>query len=163
MHVPLHKVLKIWCSEMASEAFLGLKISLGSLRFSLGMVTEFASRPHAWRLVSIGIGSFRYTLGTRRRSGAWKPVNILLLWILFWATPVKNVWSLHSHSACSHVSALLFYARTAKFMWAQICVGVMRVSHLQVKGRQRTSSQSKHWSGDCRICQTCFVSPVREK
>ena len=60
---------------MASEAFLGLKISLGSLRFSLGMVTEFASRPHAWRLVSIGIGSFRYTLGTRRRSGAWKPVN----------------------------------------------------------------------------------------
>ena len=28
------------------EAFLGLKTSLGSLRFSLGMVTKFASRPH---------------------------------------------------------------------------------------------------------------------
>ena len=47
---------------MASEAYLGLKTSLGSFRFSLGMVTEFASRKHAWRLVIIGIGSFRYTL-----------------------------------------------------------------------------------------------------
>ena len=57
MHVPLQKVLKIWCSEMASEAFLGLKISLGSLRFSLGMVTEFASWPHAWRLASVVSGT----------------------------------------------------------------------------------------------------------
>ena len=118
---------------MASEAFLGLKTSLGSFHFSLGMVTEFASRPHAWRLVSIDIGSFRYTLGIRQRSGAWKPVNILLLWILLWATAVKNVWSLHSHSACSQVSVLLFYAWTMKFMWVQICVGDMHVSHLHFK------------------------------
>ena len=33
-------------SKMASEAW-GLKTSLGSLHFSLGMVTEFASQPHA--------------------------------------------------------------------------------------------------------------------
>ena len=26
-----------------------------------------------------------------------------------------------------------------------------------------TSSQSKHWSGDCRVCQTCSACPVREK
>ena len=25
-----------------------------------------------------------------------------------------------------------------------------------------TSSQSKHWSGDCRVRQTCSASPVRE-
>ena len=43
--------------------FLGLNTSLGSRRFSLVMVTKFASRPHAWRLVSIGIGGFRYTPG----------------------------------------------------------------------------------------------------
>ena len=39
---------------------MGLRTSLGSLCFSLGMVTEFTSRPHTWRLVSIGIGGFRY-------------------------------------------------------------------------------------------------------
>ena len=44
------KIFKIWCSEMASEAILGLKTSLTNL----GMITEFASRPHAWRLVAIG-------------------------------------------------------------------------------------------------------------
>ena len=79
---------------MASEPFLGL-------RFSLGMVTEFASRPHA---------------------SAWKLVSIL-----FRATPVKNVWPPCSQSAGSQVSAVLFYARTAKFVQAQICVGDMRV------------------------------------
>ena len=63
-------------AEMSSEAFfLGLNTSLGSRRFSLVMVTKFASRPHAWRLVSNGIGGFRYTPGTGRRSGALKPVN----------------------------------------------------------------------------------------
>ena len=64
-------------------AFFGPKTSPWSLPFSLGMVTEFASRPYTWRLVSIGIGGFMYTRGTGRRSGARKPVNILLLWILF--------------------------------------------------------------------------------
>jgi len=142
--------------------FLGLKTLLESLRFSLGMVTEFTSLPHTWRLVSIGIVSLRYTRGTGRRSTAQKPVIILLLWILFRATPVKNVWPQCSQSACSHVSAVLFYAQTAKFVWAQICVGDTRVSRLQAKGQQ-ISFQSKHWSGNCRVCQTCSISPVGEK
>ena len=133
--------------------FWSLKTSLGSLSFSLGVVTEFASLPHAWRLVSIGIGGFRYTHGTRLRSAAWKPVNnSLLLWILFWSTPVKNVWPSRSQSCCSQVSAVLFYARTTKFVRAQICVGDMRVSRLQ------GSATSKHWSADCRVCQTCSPS-----
>ena len=45
-------------------------------------------------------------------------------------------------AARSHVSAVLFYARTVKFMWAQICVGNMRVSRLQVKGRQHHLSEN---------------------
>ena len=106
------------------------------------MVTEFTSLPHTWRLVSIGIISFRYTCGTGRRSGTQKPVIILLLWILFLATPVKNVWPQRSQSACSQVAAVLFYAQTTKFVWAQICVGDMRVSRLQAKGRQRHFSQN---------------------
>ena len=50
-----------------------------------------------------------------------------LVSILFRATPVKNVWPPRSQSAGSQVSAVLFYARTAKFVRAQICVGDMRV------------------------------------
>ena len=45
-------------------------------------------------------------------------------------------------AACSQVSAVLFYAWTAKFVWAQICVGDMRVSRLQVKDRQHHLSQN---------------------
>ena len=124
---------------MASEAFFGSKNR--SLCFSLGMVTKFASRPHAWRLVSISIGAFRYISGTGRRRGTRKPVNILLLWILFRAMPV-NVWPSYSQSARSQVSAVLFYARTMKFIWAQICIGDTRVSHLQAKGWQHHLSQN---------------------
>ena len=40
--------------------------------------------------------------------------------------PVKNVWPLRSQSVCSQVSEVLFYARTVKFVRAQICVGDMR-------------------------------------
>ena len=45
-------------------------------------------------------------------------------------------------AACSQVSAVLFYTRTAKFVQAQICVGDMRVSRLQVKGWQQHLSQN---------------------
>ena len=43
---------------------------------------------------------------------------------------------------CSQVSAVLFYAWTAKFVRAQICVGHMRVSRLKVKDRQHHLSQN---------------------
>ena len=43
---------------------------------------------------------------------------------------------------CSQVSAVLFYAWTAKFVMAQICVGDMHVLRLQVKGRQHHLSQN---------------------
>ena len=81
----------------------------------LSMITKFALRPlmHAWR----------FTHRTGWRSGAQKPVNILLLWILFWAMPVKNVWPTSSQFACSQVSTVLFYTWIAKFVWAEICVG----------------------------------------
>ena len=120
---------------------MGLKTSLGSLSFSLGMVTEFTSRPHAW--VSIGIGGFRYTCGTGRRSGTRLPGNILLLWILFRAKPFNNKWPPCSQCACSQVSAVLFYTRTVKFVQASMCVGDMCVSRLQAaKGRQHHLSQN---------------------
>ena len=105
------------------------------------MVTEFTSRPHAW--VSIGIGGFRYTCGTGRRSGTRLPGNILLLWILFRANPFNNKWPPCSQCACSQVSAVLFYTRTVKFVQAPMCVGDMCVSHLQAaKGRQHHLSQN---------------------
>ena len=111
--------------------------------------------------MSISIGGFSYTCGTGRRSGTWQPVNILLLWILFQAMPIKNVWPLHSQSACSQVSAVLFYVRTTKFVGAQTCVGDMCFS--STSEGSATSSQWKNWSGNCRVCHTCSASPVREK
>ena len=114
---------------------------LGSLSFSFGMVTEFTSRPHAW--VSIGIGGFRYTCGTGRRSGTRLPGNILLLLIFFRAKPFNNKWPPCSQCACSQVSAVLFYTRTVKFVQVPMCVGDMCVSCLQVaKGRQHHLSQN---------------------
>ena len=68
------------------------------------MVTELASQSHVWRLVSMCI---RNTRGTGRRTGIRKPVNILLLWILFQAMPVKNVWPLRSQSAGLRSSLML--------------------------------------------------------
>ena len=69
-------------------------------------------------------------------------MNILLLWILLRAAPDKNVRPLHSQSACSQVSAVLFYAQTAKFVRTHTCDSDMRVSLLQAKGWQHHLSQN---------------------
>jgi len=45
-------------------------------------------------------------------------------------------------ATCSQVSAVLFYTWTVKFVRAQICVGDMSVSRLQVKGWQHHLSQN---------------------
>ena len=62
-----------------------------------------------------------------------------LVWILFQAAPVKSVWppSCLFSGLCSSL-----YAWTTKFVRAQICVGDMRVSRLQVKGQQHHLSQN---------------------
>ena len=61
-------------------------------------------------------------------------------------------------AACFQVSAVLFYAQTArKFVRAQICVGDTRVSRLQVKGRQHYLRQNR--SDDYRVCRTCSTGP----
>ena len=59
-------------------------------------------------------------------------------------------------ATCSQVSAVLFYALTAKFVRAQICVGDVRVSRLQVKGRQDHLSQN---IGPA-IAGSCSAGPV---
>ena len=69
------------------------------------MVTQFwfASHPHAWRLVFIGIGGFRHTQQTMWKRGPQKPVRLSfashLVWILFQATPAINVRPPHLKSA----------------------------------------------------------------
>ena len=114
------------------------------------MVTELASQSH---MVSMCI---RNTRGTGQRTGIRKPVNILLLWILFQAMPVKNVWPLHSQSAGIWSSLML----GLQSLCGQKSVGDMCFS--PTSEGSATSSQSKHWSGDCRVRQTCSASPVRE-
>ena len=50
--------------------------------------------------------------------------------------------SFQPQAACSQVSAVLFYPRTAKFVLAQIYIGNMCVSRLQVKDQQHYLSQN---------------------
>ena len=57
------------------------------------------------------------------------------------AAPDKNVWPLHSQSACSQVFAVLFYARTAKFVWTQTCDGDM---HDEI-GKNLPLAEIYHW------------------
>ena len=74
-------------------------------------------------------------------------------------------WSPRPQSACSQVSPVLFYARTAKFVWAQIFVGNMRVSCLQAKCWQHHRSQNigPAIAGSARpayhkqLCAVCYV------
>ena len=91
------------------------------------------------------------------RSDARKLVWILLI-IIFQATSAENVWPQHSKPARSQVSAVLFYTH-------DVCVGMDRsVQDLYVgfspasKGLTMLS-QSKHWSGGCRVCRTCSTTP----
>jgi len=129
---------------MLWDGFWGLKTSLGSLHFSLGMVTKFASRPHAWRLVSIGIGSFfcysgSYSEQRPSRMCGYRAHNLLVL-----RSPQFS-FTHRSQSLCEH-----------SLCWRYACFSCTSEG-------SATSSQWKHWSGDCRVCQTCSASPVREK
>ena len=115
---------------------LGLKTSLGSLYFSLGMATEFASRPHTWKLCP----SASAVSGTPLEPG--KEVAHESQSIFCYSGSYSKQHPARM-CACSQVSADHFYARTAKFfMWAQICVGNMRVSRLKAKGWQHHLSQN---------------------
>ena len=101
--LPQEKFLKIWCSEMASEAFFGPK-NITCKSWHDNRICFTTTR------MKIGVHwhwPFQVPPGTRQRSSAWKPVNILLLWILFRATPVKNVWPPRSQSACPQLSFTL--------------------------------------------------------
>ena len=110
---------------MASEPLLGQTTSLGSLCFSLGMVWPHARMEiHPWNQVK-----------KRRTKVIQHCVTLDLI-------QSKNVWPLRSQSAHSRVSAVLFYARTTKFVWAQICVSNVHVSRPQAKGRQHHLSQT---------------------
>ena len=113
-------------------------------------------------IMSISIGSFRYTHRIGRRNNTRKPVNILLLLVLFRASPIMNVWPPHSQPACSQISAALFLRSDCEvrvgtnLCWQYVCFSPA------IEGLA-TSSQLKHWSGDCRVCRTCSTYPVREE
>ena len=91
----------------------------------------------------MGIGRrFQAHPGNRMKKRHTKPSQCFashLVWILFQAAPVKNVWP----PSCLFSGPCSYLLRSdPKFVRAQICVGDMRVSHLQVKGRQNHLSQN---------------------
>ena len=72
----------------------------------------------------------------------------------FWCTRTTNL---------PRLSAVLFYARTAKIVRTQICVGDMRVSRRQAKGRQRHLSHYKTLVRRLSGLPDLLRQPCREK
>ena len=61
-------------------------------------------------------------------------------------------------AACSQVSEVHFYARTAEVRaGTNLCRRYVCFS--PTSEGSATSSQSKHWSGNCRACRTCSTAP----
>ena len=97
--------------------------------------------------MEIGVHWHRWSQGNftkKRRMKASQRFPLHLVWILFQATSVKKVWPQCSKSACSQVSAALFYARS---VWAQICADDMCVSrlHVQAKVSDTISVKTSVW------------------
>ena len=161
-HVPPGKFFEIGCSEMASEAFFG------------------ASKHHLKSLLQSWQGKQKFDLlhpGNRMKKRRTKPSQCFashLVQILFQAAPVKNVW-LPSCLFSGLCNSLLRSDLEVQGVRAQICVGIddrVRMDHLSCRRcvcfspsseGSATSSQSKHWSGDRRVCQTCSAGPVVDR
>ena len=70
------------------------------------------------------------------------------------------MWQPHSKSAPSQVSAARFYFQTVTFVRAWIDLYRQYADFLPASKGLAMLSQSKHWSGGCRVCQTCSAAPV---
>ena len=102
------------------------------------MVTKFASRPHAWRLVSIGIGGFRYTVEKRHTKACQYFVTLDLIPSNARQECVATALTICLFSGLR--SSLL--CTDLKVCVSTVCVGDMRVSLVQVKGRQHHLSEN---------------------
>ena len=78
------------------------------------------------------------------------------------ATLAENVWPPSSKSACSQVSAALFYVRTVTFVlaWSVWTTHRLLAGFSPASKRSAILSKSKHWSGGCRVCRTCSAVPA---
>ena len=147
---------------MASEAFFEPKHITWGLRFSLGMVTEFwfASRPHAcMHRTYIPYRRFQAHPGNgmkKRRTKVSECFASHLVWILFQAAPVKNVWP----------PSCLFSALRSSLLRSdrEVCVGTnlcRRYACFSLTSEvSATLSQWKQWSSDRRVCLTCSAGPA---
>ena len=79
------------------------------------------------------------------------------------ATPVKNACVAFVHTIClfSNLNSSLFCLDHEVHVGTNLCWWY--ACFLPKSERLATSSQSKHWSVDCPVYQTCSASPVREK
>ena len=94
------------------------------------MVTKFALRPHARMEIHPRNG-----VKKRRTKASQYFVTLDLILSNARQECVANKLTISLFS-------VLFYAWTAKFVWAEICVGDMHVSRPQAKGQQHHLSQN---------------------
>ena len=76
--------------------------------------------------------------------------------IIFQAMTAKSVWPPHSKSACSQ--ALFYVWSIHSSGHGSVCRRYVGFSPASKESAML--SQSKHWSGSRRVCQTCSASPV---
>ena len=112
---------------------------------------------HAWRLVSIGIGGFKRTRGTVTHET--KSMFSFAFSLDLISSSIRQECVATRLLACSQVSTVLFYARTAKVRVGTNLCRRNTCFSLTSEG-SATLSQTKHWSGDCRICRTCSAGPA---
>ena len=137
-------------------SLLGAKNITWSFCFSPGMVTEFwfASRPHAWKLATAVSGA-----SAEPDEEATHETQSMFCFafslILFQAAPVKNVWP----SSCLFSGLRSSILRSDREVRAgtNLCKRYACLS--PTSEGSSTSSQSKHWSGDRRVCRTCSAGP----
>ena len=117
------------------------------------MVTEFAPRPHAWRLVSIGI--YPWNRAKKRRTKAsqyFATLDLIPSNARQECVAIALTICLFSGLRCS----LLRSDRAGtNLCWRYACFFPTSEGSAHHLSKQR--------SGDCQICQTCSASPVREK
>ena len=101
------------------------------------MVTEFASWPHAWRLVSIGIGGFRYTRKIRAKK--WR-TKVSQYFVILELIPSNT----HQECVATTLAICLFSGLRSSLLCSdhEVCAG----------------TNLCWW-----YAQTCYASPVRAK
>ena len=123
------------------------------LHFSLSMVTEFAPRPHAWRLVSIGI--YPWNRAKKRRTKAsqyFATLDLIPSNARQECVAIALTICLFSGLRCALLRSDREVRAGTNLCWRYACFFPTSEGSAHHLSKQR--------SGGCQICQTCSARPA---